>query len=88
MKTSYICYKSMFMKRLVLKCGKLQHLGNRIIANEKQKINFYNTPPADYEDYIRHQEELIYKFKKEVSNLYKTVKKNEQKFDSLKIGPF
>lgn len=78
----------MFMKRLVCKCGKLQQLGNRIMLNEKYKFNLYSIPPSDYEDYIQHQNNLISEFKTEVFELYKNVEKNEDKFDSLKIGPF
>jgi len=76
------------MQRLVYRCGKLQQIGNRIIANEKNKLNLYSTPTHEYDDYIQHQNDLITEFKTEVENLYKNIKKHEDKFDSLKIGSF
>ena len=59
-----------------------------VLGNEKYKFNLYSIPPSDYEDYIQHQNNLISEFKTEVLELYKNVEKNEDKFDSLKIGPF
>jgi len=88
MKTPYICYTSMFLNRLLVRCSRIQQIGNRINANSKHKHNLYSTPTTDYDDYIHHQEELIEEFKTEVYKLYSFVKKNEHKFDSLKIGPF
>ena len=78
----------MFMKRLLEKTNKLQLLGNRIITNVNNKHNIYSTPTHIYEDYSRHQEQLIHNYIKVVESLHKDVERNRDKFDEFKLGPF
>lgn len=78
----------MFIKNLIHKTNKLLSLGNRIVSNYHNKQNLYSIPPKTYEDYSRHQEELIQEYIDVVDKLHKEVERNKDKFDEFKLGPF
>ena len=78
----------MFMKSFIQKTNRLQTLGNRIISNSNNKHNLYSIPPKTYEDYSRHQEQLIQEYIEIVHKLHKEVERNIDKFDEFKLGPF
>ena len=76
----------MFLKQALCKCDKIRMLGNRILMNHNYKYNLYNSPTATYEDFSRHQNELIEEMKKEVSELHRKI--NKTNMDKYKITPF